>query len=274
MPVPLKQVNKKKVFDREQYIKPAHFSTLFHHCMNSGEEAFYRKGTFVDQLIWDRTKYLCTKREKLKEVTKSAKFMFLYGKVRRDAEDYLKTHPPIVPSPYPVNETNPRYKHRLDVSFRGADMNHAYWRIAYLEGIITERTYLMGLAGNKEEQKLLKNIRNSALSTMGKARDYAIIKDGKLTKKKLLIGSTTGPKQSEKMQNLYLHIRYTCFKHMHVLKRMLGEDFILYQTDGIYYLNTEPNRVLVHDYLTRAGLLFKEIRDGKPPPPDYVDELK
>lgn len=266
-----KQVHKKKVYDKEQYITPGRFACLFQHCIESGEPAYYRKGTFVDKLVWDRVQYLCTHQAKNMKPEERTKFMFLYGKVRADAKDFLKSHPPVQPSPYPVNDTNPRYRNRLDVPFAGADMNHAYWRIAFLEGIITERTYHMGLANNQRETKLLKNVRNSALSTMGKAADYTIIKGGKLTERKLAIGSATGPKQSQQMQNLYLHIRYTCFRHMRNLKYMLGEDFILYQTDGIYYVDSEENRELVRRYMNEAGLFFKEIRDGKPPPPDWMD---
>jgi hypothetical protein len=126
-------------------------------------------------------------------------------------------------------------------------LNHAYWRIAFNLGIISKTTYQKGL---DDEFKV---VRLSALSTMGKGKDYFVIKEGKLTNEVVKIGF------DEDMDNLYKAIRYTCFKYMQILKKMLGDDFICYRTDCIYYVDIPENRKMVREYLKEQNMSMKQL---------------
>jgi hypothetical protein len=129
----------------------------------------------------------------------------------------------------------------------GTDLNHAYWRIAFNLGIITKNTYMRGLDDE------LKVVRLAALSTLGKGKDYNIIKDGVITKEVIKIGA------NEQMDSLYKAIRYTCYKYMYQVKKLLGKDFLCYKTDAIYYCDTKPNRLIVEEFFIKKDLLMKQL---------------
>jgi hypothetical protein len=46
---------------------------------------------------------------------------------------------------------------------------------------------------------------------------------------------------------------------MNKLRKMLGEDFLAYKTDCIYYIDTPENREKVRDYFTQNDLTFKQL---------------
>jgi hypothetical protein len=95
---------------------------------------------------------------------------------------------------------------------------------------------------------------------MGKGKDYFVIKEGKVTNEVAKIG------YDEDMDNLYKAIRYTCFKYMQILKKMLGDDFICYRTDCIYYVDIPENRKMVRDYLKEQDMSMKQLYDIKKTP--------
>lgn len=211
---------------------------------NNGN-GYYRKGNFSSELVWDKKSYMFPSQStKYKTLTKG---MFLFGMVRRDAKIFIKSGKNIkTPKRYPTNEYNDKFD-KFGFKMCGTDLNHAYWRIAYNLGIIAKSTYQKGLDDD------FKVVRLSALSTMGKGKDYFVIKDGKVTNEVVKIG------YNEEMDNLYKAIRYTCFKYMQVLKKMLGDDFICYRTDCIYYVDTPENRKMVRDYLKEQKMSMKQL---------------
>ena len=210
---------------------------------NNGN-GYYRKGNFSTELVWDKKSYMFPSDNNVKSYTKG---MFLFGMVRKDAKAFIKSGNKIkVPKKLPTNEYNDKFD-KFGFKMGGTDLNHAYWRIAYILGIISKSTYQKGLDDD------FKVVRLSALSTIGKGKDYFAIKDGKVTNEVVKIG------YDEEMDNLYKAIRYTCFKYMQVLKKMLKDDFICYRTDCIYYVDTPENRKMVRDYLKEQNMSMKQL---------------
>jgi hypothetical protein len=210
----------------------------------NGGNGYYRKGNFSTELVWDKKSYMFPSDNDVKSYTRG---MFLFGMVRKDAKAFIKSGKTIkVPNKYPTNEYNDNFD-KFGFKMGGTDLNHAYWRIAFNLGIISKTTYQKGLDDD------FKVVRLSALSTMGKGKDYFVIKEGKLTNEVVKIG------YDEDMDNLYKAIRYTCFKYMQILKKMLGDDFICYRTDCIYYVDIPENRKMVREYLKEQNMSMKQL---------------
>jgi hypothetical protein len=217
----------------------------------NGGNGYYRKGNFSTELIWDKKSYMFPSDNKYKSYTRG---MFLFGMVRKDAKAFIKSGKTIkVPNKYPTNEYNDNFD-KFGFKMGGTDLNHAYWRIAYNLGIITKSTYHKGLDDD------FKVVRLSALSTLGKGKEYFVIKDGKVTNEVVKIGF------DDDMDSLYKAIRYTCFKYMQILKKMLKDDFICYRTDCIYYVDTSENRKMVRDYLKEQKMSMKQLYSIKKTP--------
>ena len=210
----------------------------------NGGNGYYRKGNFSTELVWDKKSYMFPSDNNYKSYTKG---MFLFGMVRRDAKAFIKSGKTIkVPKKYPTNEYNDNFD-KFGFKMGGTDLNHAYWRIAYNLGIISKSTYQKGL---DEEFKV---VRLSALSTLGKGKDYFVIKDGEITSEMVKIG------YDDEMDNLYKAIRYTCYKYMQTIKKMLKDDFICYRTDCVYYVESPENRKMVRDYFKKQEMSFKQL---------------
>jgi len=212
--------------------------------MKNQGNGYLRKGNFSSELIWDGKSYMFPSKGDAKSYKKG---LFLFGMVRKDAKQFLKNGGKvIVPEQYPVNEYNENFD-KFDLKIAGTDLNHAYWRIAYNIGIISKNTYFKGLDDD------FKIVRLSALSTLGKGKDYFVIKNGKVTEEVVRIGL------NEDMDKLYKAIRYTCFVYMQKIKEMLKDDFICYRTDCVYYVDSKENRKLVRDYFNKEKMSYKQL---------------
>jgi hypothetical protein len=173
--------------------------------------------------------------------------------VRNDAKKFIKEGRNVkLHKKYPVNEFNETFD-KFEFKITATDLNHAYWRIAYNLGIISQNTYNKGLDED------FKTVRLSALSTLGKGKEYFVIKDGKVTDEVVRIG------YNEDMDNLYKAIRYTCYKYMQKIKKLLKDDFVCYRTDCVYYVDTPDNRKLVRDYFNEQKMSFKQLYSIKKP---------
>ena len=67
------------------------------------------------------------------------------------------------------------------------------------------------------------------------------------------------------MQKVYNNIRYICYEHMMIMAKMLGEDFICYKTDCIYYRDTPANRDMIQTYLDTVSLEWKQLIEPDKP---------
>jgi hypothetical protein len=98
-------------------------------------------------------------------------------------------------------------------------------------------------------------MRLAALANLSSSKEYKIVVDGEITDKSIIL------KFEPKFQRLYNNIRYECFEHMNNLAQMLGDDFVCYRTDCIYYKDTKKNRNLVYTYLDSVAINYKQLVD-------------
>jgi hypothetical protein len=113
-----------------------------------------------------------------------------------------------------------------------------------------------------------KAMRLAALANLASLKEYQIIKDGVLTDKTVIL------KYDPILQKVYNNIRYTCYEHMNVISNLLGDDFICYKTDCIYYKDTEKNRILVQSYFDAADLQWKQLVEPERPKKDVFKPTK
>ena len=207
---------------------------------------FIKKGTFTNEIVWGKNSYMFSMLDKKKQQA-FKEGMFLFGLVRKDAKVYLKNNVIKLPKKYNQVEYIGSFNPDLFEKVTGTDLNHAYWRIAYNLGIISDVTYMKGLNDK------FKAVRLAALSTLGADKKYRIIRDGVITNDyKIILGD-------ESLQDVYKQIRYTCYKYMNEVKKILGKDFLCYKTDAIYYIDTKENRKKVSDFFEQKNLLMKQL---------------
>jgi hypothetical protein len=211
-----------------------------------GENALIKRGTFSTEIVWGKRSYIFPSVNK-KDYATFRKGLFLFGKVRSEAQKFINENPnfrlPKEERSIHFSEVEPP----SNVKICATDLNHAYWRIALNKGIISQATYKRGLP------KGFKSVRLASLSTLGAGRTFTQISDGRLTNQRITIGG------DEPLRRVYKLIRFTCFRHMAKLKKMLGRDFLAYKTDCIYYVDTPDNRKLVTDYFNKHNLSFKQL---------------
>ena len=217
--------------------------------VSEGGNGFIKKGTFTNEIVWGSYSYIFPCMNKKAQVN-FKKGMFLFGMVRKDSRRYLKNNEIVLPKKYAQIEYRKKLDENLLGKIAGADLNHAYWRIAYKLGILSEQTYVKGL------DERFKSVRLAALSTMGASKKYQIVKDGKLTDETVTIKAA---RCDEGLQEVYVLIRLTCYKYMAKVKRLLGKDFLCYKTDAIYYIDTKENRLMVRNFFRQNDLLMKQL---------------
>lgn len=204
-----------------------------------------KRGTFTNEIVWGAYSYIIPCLTKKKQVA-FKKGMFLFGMVRKDVNAYLKHKEIRLPKRYGQIEYNDNLDN-IPKNVTGTDLNHAYWRIALNLGIISEKTYFKGL--NDE----FKEVRLAALSTLGGKKKYQKIKNGVITNEYFVVEG------DEDLRKVYTLIRLTCYKYMTQVKKMLGNDFLCYKTDCIYYVDTKTNRKRVSEFFEEKGLLMKQL---------------
>jgi len=220
---------------------------LLNKMLKEKADGFIKRGTFTDEIVWGSYSYIIPRMSKKKQ-NYFKKGMFLFGMVRKDVKQYLQENTIRLPKRYGQMVWNEDLEWDDDDNrITGTDLNHAYWRIALNLGIITERTYLKGLNDN------FKEVRLAALSTLGSTKKYTKIIKGVITDDLLIIEG------DEELRKVYTLIRYTCYRYMEQVKRLLGKDFICYKTDCIYYLDTETNRHKVSKFFEEKDLLMKQL---------------
>lgn len=204
--------------------------------------AYYREGSFSDEIIWQGRKFLFPSKSK-KIVKEMWVFRSVMNDVRRYLEDKIRVH---AKDRLPVNRWNKaleKYRGKITAT----DVDHAYWRIAYLMGILSKKTYDKGLLIKD------KSLRLASLANLASSKEYYVIENGIVTKKTIIL------RYDPILQRVYNNIRFTCFEHMNVMANLLGDDFICYKTDCIYYKDTPHNRLLVQSYLDATNLLWKQL---------------
>lgn len=219
---------------------------IFKRMVEEKANGLIKRGTFTNEIVWGNNSYIFPCMDKKKQMA-FKKGMFLFGMVRKDVKEFLKTNTIKLPTKYAQIEYNKELNEDLFGKITATDLNHAYWRIAYNLGIITDKTYTKGLNDD------FKAVRLASLSTMGANKKYQKIKDGKLLDEyKVFYGD-------DNLKDVYKLIRLTCYKYMNQVKKKLGRDFLCYKTDCIYYIDTQYNRKIVKDFFKEKDLYMKQL---------------
>lgn len=210
-------------------------------------DGFYREGSFSDEVIWQDRKFLFPSPSK-----KVSQGIWVFRSVMNDVRHFISDKRIREKERLPVN----RWNEDLN-NFRGkvtaTDIDHAYWKIAYLQGVITNNTYNKGLLLKD------KSLRLAALANLASSKEYKIIKDGIITNKSVVL------RYDPILQKIYNNIRFTCYEHMNILAELLDDQFICYKTDCIYYRDIPKNRELVQTYLDTVDLDWKQLIEPERP---------
>ena len=204
---------------------------------------YIRRGAFVDELFCDNRRMVFP-REGFKTGN-----IWIYRFVMIDVTKYLKDGGSVTLGRQCPAVLWNRAMAEYEGKITGTDINHAYWRIAYKKGYITMRTYSRGL---EIEEKAL---RNSALANLTSNKEWFVLKDGQVTNKSFMIN------KMDDLSTVYTDIRYTCYRMMREISELLGNDFICYKVDCIYYVDTKKNRKLVQDYINSLDMEWKQLEE-------------
>ena len=222
-------------------------ANLMKRLSQKGDIAYYRQGSFSDEIIWQGRKFLFPSPKKSIQ-----EGIWVFRSVIRDVKDYLLKNSVIQKDRLPVNHWN-----RSLINFKGkitaTDVDHAYWRIAFLQGVLSEKTYIKGLEIKE------KSLRLAALANLASTKEYYIIKDGEMTSKTIIL------KYDSVLHTLYNNIRFTCYEMMVEMAKMLSQDYICYKTDCIYYVDSHQNRELVQKYLESKNMMWKQLYEPDMP---------
>jgi hypothetical protein len=207
--------------------------------------SFYvKRGVEVDQIIFDTNHFLYSTGNNNFPPEK----LFLFNKVNIDVRNFLKNTPFIeLPPKQPTQFYNLDYDDTIGI-ITGTDLDHAFWRIAYIKGYISKKTYEYGIADDKA-----KVIRLATLGNLGKEDIFDKYENG------VLVGQEVKRPENKNMKKIYADIRLTCYYLMYELSVQLGDEFESWATDCIYYRDTPENRKLVHDFFDMHNILYKQL---------------
>jgi hypothetical protein len=215
--------------------------------------AYYREGSFSDEVIWQGRKFVFPAKDK-----NASKHIWIFRSVMHDVREYLQDKRIRERKKLPVNHWNDKLK-----NYRGkitaTDVDHAYWRIAFLQGVISEKTYKKGLFLKD------KSLRLASLANLSSQKEYRIIEEGIVTNKTIVM------KNEPILKKVYDNIRYACYQIMMNMAELLAEDFICYKTDCIYYKDTADNRMKVQEYLDKIGMEWKQLSEPERPKKESPD---
>lgn len=204
---------------------------------------FIRNGSECRELIFDTIHNVYATENKNFPKNK----IFLFNLVNRDAKKYLEQNGSVIVKPRKnTAEYNWDYDDEIGV-ITGTDLNHAYWRIAYVKNYISKKTYEYGLDDSA------KALRLATISVLGREKRYLEYKDGEF------VGEVIRQEKNEELNAIFTDVRHSCFYMMWELSQILGDDFFCWKTDCIYYRDSEWNRKIVHDYLEEREMLFKQL---------------
>lgn len=202
-----------------------------------------RFGTECNELIFDNVHNVFSTKNK----NFPSKLICLFNMVQSDVKKFLYINP-YIDIPFKVSTTHFNYKYDDDIgTLTATDLDHAFWRIAYVKGYITKKTYLKGLPNYG------KAIRLASLSVLGRGKKFDKYVDGEFKE------TIEVKKPDTTLQKVYVDIRYSCYYMMYELSQLLGNDFESWKTDCIYYRDTPENRKLVHNYFDEREMLYKQL---------------
>jgi len=174
------------------------------------------------------------------------KKIYLFNNVKKQVTKWLKNN--LVFLPEEVSSIKYNYDYDTDEgTMCGTDLNHAYWRIAYLYGMINQKTYESGLDTE------CKALRLATLSVLGREKKFDNYDKGKM------IESYVYQKENVDLKNVFKFIRLTCFTFMKEASELLEDDFFAWKTDCIYYRESLSNIKMIEEYFDKFNLTYKQL---------------
>jgi len=174
------------------------------------------------------------------------KKIYLFNSVKQQTTKWLKNNSVFLPEE--LNSIKYNYDYDTDEgTMCGTDLNHAYWRIAYLYGMINEKTYIGGLDTD------CKALRLATLSVLGREKKFDNYEKGEIKE------SYVYQKENVDLKNVFKFIRLTCFSFMKEASDLLGDDFFAWKTDCIYYRQSLKNIKMVQEYFDQYNLTYKQL---------------
>lgn len=194
--------------------------------------------------VYDKQKnYGCSYRSKLSK-EEFAK-LWVFSATKKSLQNWIKRNGGVASLPlrYATNQKDRDKIKKLPqgYSFLATDLKHAYWRVAYINGYISEYLYQKC---NREEFKLERNKALACVSSMDKVITY----EKGVKVKEELIGN-------DELRRMYSHIRNCTYKIMNDCKEAIGDGFIMYKTDCIFY--DKKYKKKVEEIMTKNNLLFE-----------------
>lgn len=172
------------------------------------------------------------------------KGLFMFGLVKRDVTEYLKEKGTVfIETALPVNYANRNYDKTNKTI--GIDLDHAYWRVAYLNGYISKKTYKKGL-----DKDIPKAIKLATLSCLGRSRSYDVYKNGAYS-------HTQSTESNSDLIDLYNNIRQMTYQVMKEISISLDNDFYCWKTDCIYFKDTIENRKTAKKIIKKSDIGWK-----------------
>lgn len=176
----------------------------------------------------------------------NVKSLWIFGYVRNIVKKLEgKIDVDMEPEPVPGVFSDAARFESLDIGtkFIATDINHAYWRTAFLLGYITEKCY------NRFVGPDYKEIRNKALACLTSRKHVQDWQGEELLKEEII--------EDKFLTSVYKHIRYTTYTMLMNAGKLAGDSFLKYKTDCLYYL---PDRQpVVEAYLKSQKVGFGSI---------------
>lgn len=128
------------------------------------------------------------------------------------------------------------------------DIDQAYWETAYQLGIINDKIYVSGSKGS-----ISKKARLTALGSLAKKTYTYKFKGKKITERMV--------EKEPLLENLWFTICKRVSDVMNIVIERLGNDFIFYWVDGIYFKHTKKNVQIAMNTFIENGYnaKFKKI---------------
>jgi hypothetical protein len=217
-----------------------------------------RKGSEVNQIIFGQNHYLFATENKNFDKGK----LYLFKMVNDDVKKFIDNNPFIdLPPQKKTQEFNLEYDINSG-TLTGTDLDHAYWRIAYVKGYISKNTYEHGLKDDNA-----KTIRLATLGVLGTEQKFDRYVYGEY------VETIVKRRENKAMKMVYRDIRLTCFFMMYELSLQLNEDFESWNTDCIYYRDSSENRKMVHYFFDMHNMLYKQLTSNTMDYFEGVDKL-
>lgn len=183
-----------------------------------------------------------------------SEILSLFGQVKKNINKYIVSNDfninRIPQNCSSVNRDTINFK-SMDIGqeFSYIDINHCFWRIAYIQGIISKKLYESIL-----EKPHLKKFRNMSLSCIIAPRERTYFKNG--------IEQITITEDTSIYEAIYDNIRFFSYNLCGEIKNRIPKDtFLSHRTDAILCL-TKSERLVI-DIIEEHNLSCKVIKCKK-----------